>query len=110
MVICKALDIPVKGVNLPKHFILAYMNKENVDFYINPFSKGTVFSQRDINNFLIQLQIEPEMSFYEPCGNFDMIMRILINLQYSYDKLGYPDKLADIELLMKALEKGGSND
>lgn len=110
MVICKALDIPVRGVNLPKHFIIAYMKGEEVEFYINPFSKGTVFGQRDINDFLVQLEIEPKMSYYEPCGNFEMIMRILINLQYTFDKLGYPDKIRDIELLMKALNKGGPDD
>ena len=107
LVICKALNIPVRGVNLPKHFIIAYMNGEDVEFYINPFSKGTVFGSRDINDFLIQLEIEPRKSYYAPCGNFEMVMRILINLQYTYDKLGYPDKIRDINLLMKALNKGG---
>ncbi|MBL4734402.1 MAG: transglutaminase family protein [Flavobacteriales bacterium] len=104
MIICKALGIPVQGINLPKHFIIAYMDGENVDFFINPFSKGTVFGQRDINDFLVQLQIEPRMSYYNPCGNFEMIMRILINLEFSFDKLGYPDKLEEVRMLMNALE------
>jgi len=110
MVICKALDIPVRGINLPKHFIIAYMNDEDVEFYINPFSKGTIFGQRDINDFLVQLEIEPETSFYIPCGNIEMIMRILINLEFSFDKLGYPDKLDEVRLMMRALKAGEPKD
>ncbi|MBN4072130.1 transglutaminase family protein [Flavobacteriales bacterium AH-315-E23] len=109
MVICKALDIPIRGVNLPKHFIIAYMKGEEIDFYINPFSKGTIFGQRDINDFLIQLEIEPMKDYYNPCGNLEIITRILINLEFSYDKLGYPDKLGEIRLLMEALKAGGPN-
>ncbi|MBL4754612.1 MAG: transglutaminase family protein [Flavobacteriales bacterium] len=106
MVICEALDIPVRGVNLPKHFILAYMNGEEVEFYINPFSRGTIFGKKDINDFLVQLEIEPKQGYYNPCDNFEMIMRILINLQFSYEKLGYPDKLKEIKSLMQALRAG----
>lgn len=109
MIICKALDIPIRGINLPKHFIIAYMNAEEVEFYINPFSKGTVFGQRDINDFLVQLEIEPKKNYYQPCGNFDMIMRILINLEFSFDKLGYPDKVNDVQKMMEALKKGKSS-
>jgi len=106
MVICKALDISVIGVNLPKHFIVAFMKGEVIEFYINPFSRGTIFGQRDINDFLVQLKIEPKKDYYSPCGNFDMILRILINLEFSYEKLGYPDKLEEIKLLMRALKAG----
>lgn len=109
LIICKALDIPVRGVNLPKHFILAYMKGEDIDFYINPFSKGTIFGQRDINDFLVHLKIEPKMSYYNPCTNYDMIMRILINLEFTFDKLGYPDKLEDVKQMMAALKAGKSS-
>lgn len=46
-VIAQKLDIPVYGVNLPQHFILAYMDEtmesefeSGVLFYINAFNKG----------------------------------------------------------------------
>ncbi|HSH51915.1 MAG TPA: transglutaminase-like domain-containing protein, partial [Bacteroidales bacterium] len=47
------LDIPVYGINLPKHFILGYVdpfyqtltNEQEVLFYINPFNKGAVLGK-----------------------------------------------------------------
>ena len=79
---------------------------DEVDFYINPFSKGSVFSHRDINDFLVQLQIEPRMSYYAPCSNYDMVLRILINLKFSYEKLGYPHKVEEIEEMLSYLNQG----
>src|SRR5476649_813224 len=49
-IIAQKLDIPVYGVNLPQHFILAYMDESRqsefeggVLFYINAFNKGFIF-------------------------------------------------------------------
>jgi len=107
LAICQALGFPIRGINLPKHFILGYMKSPNeVDFYINPFSKGVIFSHRDINNFLVQLKTEPRSTYYSPCSNYDMILRILINLRFSYEKLGYLEKIGEIEEMMVFLNQG----
>lgn len=107
LAICQALGFPLKGINLPKHFILGYMkSSDEIDFYINPFSRGAVFSHRDINDFLVQLKIEPKKSYYAPCTNYDMILRILINLKYSYEKLGYKEKIEELEEMIYHLDQG----
>ena len=111
LAICQALGLPLKGINLPKHFILGYMKSPNeVDFYINPFSRGAIFSHRDINDFLVQLKIEPNKSYYAPCSNYDMILRVLINLRYSYEKLGYKNKIEEIEEMIYNLNLGHQED
>lgn len=114
-IIAQSLDIPIYGVNLPEHFILAYATEktdlpvpisskdEKVMFYINPFSKGTVFGKHEVDSFLRQLKVKPIPAFYEPCSNIDMIRRLVNNLSYAYEKLGYPDKVKDIRRLMKAI-------
>lgn len=111
--IAQGLNIPVFGVNLPEHFILAYLDEfterkslddeEPILFYINPFSKGAIFSKREINTFLKQLNLEPLRIFYESCPNTEIIKRQLRNLIASYDKLGYPDKVRDLTELLEIL-------
>lgn len=113
-IIAQNLQIPVNGVNLPEHFILAYVNEhidevenENIKilFYINPFSKGSIFTQKEITAFLKQLNLEPKSSYYEPCTNLQMIKRLINNLIISYEKLGYPDKVNELTELGDALTK-----
>lgn len=110
--IARSAGIPVYGVNLPEHFILCYKDELNdpvsindhskILFYINPFSKGDVFNKKEIDNFLKQLKIAKDKSYYEPCTNKDMIQRLIRNLMNSYHKLGFMDKVEELGELMKA--------
>lgn len=116
ILICKELNIPVFGINLPQHFVLAYLNdyanlmdvnhkslNNNILFYINPFSKGLMFNQKDIDQFLKQLNLEPEAKYYQPCSNIDIVKRCLHNLVYSYEKLGYLEKVQELKNLENVL-------
>lgn len=114
--ICKELNIPIYGVNLPQHFVLAYVNdfanlfdpshkslSDNILFYVNPFSKGLIFNQGDVDAFLKQLNIEPDTKYYLPCSNLDIVKRIIQNLIFSFNKLGYAEKVNELKELEKSL-------
>ena len=113
MIIGQFLDVPLYGINLPRHFILGYaddffLNEEDIDkghilFYINPFSKGGVFSHQEIDYFLKQLNLTHAEEFYLPCSNLTIITRVLNNLIYSYEKLGYMDKIEELKTLKDIL-------
>lgn len=110
-VIAQKLDIPIYGVNLPQHFILAYedeqekQNEENgILFYINVFNKGYIFGKRDIDMFLKQLQIQPEKYFYEPCSHTEIIKRVIRNLTSAYEELGSTEKVKELIGLLEVLE------
>lgn len=109
-IIAQKLDIPIYGVNLPQHFILAYVdqNKEydpegGILFYINSFNKGFIFYKRDVDAFLRQLQLKAEPQFYVPCSNTDIVIRILRNLISAYDKAAQPEKVAELNELLDIL-------
>jgi len=107
MALAQSLDIPVYGVSMPRNFILAYIDEQNIHepyedevlFYINPYNKGIVLGKREIDYFLKQQKLEPKDSYYTPCSNNEIIKKLILNLVYSYEKLGYPDKVEDMKQL-----------
>ncbi len=114
-IVAQQLDIPIYGVNLPEHFVLAYQDirgnspveytypEAGILFYINAFSKGNIFGKTDIDQFLQKLDMEYNRIFYEPCSNVDMIRRLIRNLAFSWQKLGQPDKVEEINELLNCL-------
>lgn len=120
--IAQSLNLPIYGVNLPDHFVLCYkdLNEEGdylitrdnafgVLFYINAFSKGTVFGKRDIDIFLRQLNLEPKELYYTPCSNRAMIARMLNNLIAAYQRSGNPEKLADLRTMLAIVNQAEEN-
>ncbi|TZF81903.1 hypothetical protein FW774_16655 [Pedobacter sp. BS3] len=107
-VIAQKLDIPVYGVNLPQHFILAYVDESQKDnfengviFYINAFNRGFIFGRRDVDSFLKQLNIAPDRQFYEPCSNSAIVQRIIRNLISAYEKSGSQEQVRELEELLE---------
>ena len=119
--LAKRLDVPIFGVNLPSHFVVCYLDENNLGplifgsekeahnsrvlFFINPFSKGTFFNHQEVEHFLKELNIEPREEFFNPCDNLAIIERMVTNLIYSYNKLGYTDKVEELEELKRSIER-----
>lgn len=111
-IITQRLDMPVYGVNLPRHFILAYTDnyttntEENeVLFYINPFNKGQIFGKHDVLSFIKQLNLRPDPHYFSPCTNIDIILRVTRNLIFSYESLNKQDKVAELQQFISVLEE-----
>ncbi len=105
LLVAQKLKLPVYGVNLPNLFICTYKSKE-VQFYINAFNRGLIFSRADIDNYISHLHIKPLEIFYEPCSNVDIIKRMLRNLVISFEKLGEPHKVDEIKQLLEVVSNG----
>ena len=104
MLVAQHLKLPVFGINLPQHFMLAYLEEEKVDlstldlnkpfqlkadnknvqFYINAFHKGGVFTKTSLEQFVKQMNIQSNPIYYLPCDNLSIIKRVLRNLASSY--------------------------
>lgn len=107
-ILAQKLDMPVMGVNLPRHFILAYLDQEashdkEVLFYINAFNRGQIFGKHDVFAFLKQLNLPNDKQFFEPCNNLAIITRVLRNLISSYSQYGASDKVMEIQRLLDIL-------
>ncbi len=113
--LAKRLKIPIYGVNLPEHFILAYtqlpieyiedLNHEAIQFYLNLFNQGAIFEKSDIDQFLLELKIEPKDKFYLPCSDIEIIKRLIQNLIRAFQKDGYKDKELELTKLLSVLEE-----
>ncbi|MNI37263.1 hypothetical protein D3C73_913480 [compost metagenome] len=107
-IIAQKLDIPIYGINLPKHFILAYMDSdeegnEHVLFYINAFNRGQIMQKSDVNSFLKQLNLGPDREFTFPCDNVTILKRALRNLLSAYEEHESSGKQQEIRELFELL-------
>ncbi|MBW6498013.1 MAG: transglutaminase-like domain-containing protein [Bacteroidales bacterium] len=121
LLIAQSLDLPVFGVNLPEHFVLAYTGKafdtesmrmedNKVLFYINPFSRGMVFSAQEVEKYIRQLKLEPLPAYYEPCSNSDIVLRMINNLVNAYENEGKLENKREMEHIRAVLRKKTKRD
>ena len=91
LLVAHRLNLPIYGVNLPKHFVLVFVENagqyQNVDsalrpilFYINAFNKGAIFTKQDVEQFLTLLKLPVKPEFFCPCSNEDILIRYINNL------------------------------
>jgi regulator of sirC expression with transglutaminase-like and TPR domain len=106
MLVAQKLKLPVSGVNLPNLFILTYKDA-NHQFYINAFNRGLIFTKQDIENYINELHLVPQNTFYEPCSNLDIIRRALRNMVMSFEKIGEHAKAEEVKLMLIEISDGG---
>lgn len=107
MMVAQKLKLPVHGVNLPNLFVLTYKDEKHTQFYINAFNKGLIFSRQDIENYINELHLAPQSSFFEPCSNLEIIRRVFRNLIMSFDKMGEHAKAEEVKELLLIIADGG---
>ncbi len=113
LLVAQILKIPLFGVNLPGHLILAYMDDRllskkleeytasDIIFYINPFNRGAVFTRSEIDLYVKQLKISPKEQYYLPSNNQAILERYLKELEKSYKMHDKPEKQAFVHKLLQ---------
>jgi regulator of sirC expression with transglutaminase-like and TPR domain len=106
MLVAQKLKLPIHGVNLPNLFVLTYKDDVQAQFYINVFNKGIIFSRLDIENYINELHLTPQPSFFEPCSSLEIIRRVFRNLIMSFDKMGEHAKAEEVKELLLIIADG----
>jgi regulator of sirC expression with transglutaminase-like and TPR domain len=106
MLVAQKLKLPVHGVNLPNLFVLTYKDERQTSFYINAFNRGLIFTRQDIENYINELHLAPQDSFFEPCSSLEIIRRVLRNLIMSFDKMGEHAKAEEVKELLLLIADG----
>ncbi len=114
LVLCQLLDIPVKAINIPRQFILAYMdtsydilnpgahNSEKIKFYIDPLN-GQIYSHKDVENYFKRISVPPTTSFFKELDNKAVIEFLLEELAKCFDDDLNRYKMHELLLLAKLL-------
>lgn len=101
--IARRLNLPIRGVGLPSHFIVRY-ERPGAPLYIDPFHKGLFLSEDDCVQRLRGTH-GPDFvfsrSFLEPVGKRQILTRMLTNLKSIYVRQGdTPRALAAVERIV----------
>jgi regulator of sirC expression with transglutaminase-like and TPR domain len=105
--LARRLDLPIYGVNLPRNFVLCFVDQEYLEdpngilFYINPSDNGTALGLRELRFFLNQVNVVERDFYFQPCTNIDIVERLLVNLQFAYNRSGDPEKAEMIHYLLR---------
>jgi regulator of sirC expression with transglutaminase-like and TPR domain len=94
IILSQQLELPVYGVNLYRHFVLAYQknfvfdfdmdNARETIFYMNPVNKGVPFQRREIKDYLKSMKVEEKESFFTPATNKEIIRELLYYVKFYF--------------------------
>lgn len=90
------LDIPVKAINIPRQFVLAYIKptydenperlspQQRIEFFIDPMS-GQVFSHKDVDSYFKRVSVPPVASYFKPLSHNRIIQTALEEFSKCFD-------------------------
>ncbi len=111
LLLCELLDIPVRAVNLPRQFVIAYFKpgysdetlpnpQHKIEFFIDPAS-GQVFTHQDVDNYFKRISVPPVGHYFKPQKNKQVIRHLLEEFSKCFDN--DKDKYKQTELIELSL-------
>ena len=116
IVLCELLDIPVKAINIPRQFIMAYVDpqhnllnpvghsSEKIKFYIDPLN-GQMYSHKDVEAYFKRISVPPVASYFRQLGNKRIIQYLLEELSKCFDNDRNRYKMEELILLSNLLDE-----
>jgi hypothetical protein len=109
------LDIPVRAINIPKQFVLAFFKSDidpndesnlqhNIEFYIDPLS-GQVFTHKDVENYFRRISVPPVPSYFKPISHRRIIQTLLEEFSKCFDNAKDEYKLKELIILSESLNQ-----
>ena len=114
LILCELLDIPVRAIQIPRQFIIAYFkpgySDENlpnpvnkIEFFIDPTS-GQVFTHHDVENYFKRIAVPPVGAYFKPQKNKQVVRILLEEYAKSFDSEKDATKREELLALAKMLE------
>ena len=115
LVLCELLDVPIRAINIPRQFILAYVDlqhdllnpvghaSEKIKFYIDPLN-GQIYSHKDVENYFKRISVPPTASYFRQLNNKKIIQFLLEELSKCFDNERNRYKMDELLLLANLLE------
>lgn len=114
LVLCELLDIPIKAIQIPKQFIIAFFkpgySEENladplakIDFFIDPTS-GQLFTHNDVESYFKRITVSPEAAYFKPRKNKQVICQLLEQFSKCFTSDKEQHKQTELTDITKLLE------
>lgn len=112
-ILANDLNLPVYGVTLMRHYILAFCKKTIFDFntelylerevmfYINPINKGSIFSRNEIKDYLQKLDAEQNDEHFVPTDNLNILKEQLHYLIEIAEEKKETERVGELDYLLK---------
>jgi regulator of sirC expression with transglutaminase-like and TPR domain len=96
LLLSELLDIPIKAINIPRQFVLAYIKPEyeesaaqpgvqqRIEFFIDPMS-GQVFSHKDVESYFKRIAVPPVAAYFRPLSHNRIIQTTLEEFSKCFD-------------------------
>jgi len=116
LALCEQLDIPVKAINIPKQFILAFMdtqysmmhpdapNADKIKFFIDPLN-GQIYSHQDVESYFKRISVHPTNAYYRELSSKQVIQFLLEELSKCFDNDQNIYKMKELLSLAKLLDE-----
>jgi regulator of sirC expression with transglutaminase-like and TPR domain len=114
--LCEQLDIPVKAINIPKQFILAFIDiqysimhpdaphAEKIKFFVDPLN-GQVYSHQDVESYFKRISVPPTNAYYRQLSSKQVIQFLLEELSKCFDNDQNVYKMKELLSLAKLLDE-----
>ena len=111
-ILANELSLPVYGVTLQRHYILAFCkrnildfsgednNEREVMFYVNPINRGSIFSRNEIKDYLEKLGAETDSKYFLPADNVTIVKELLNYLIELNNQQNREDRVKELNLLL----------
>ena len=86
MDVAKRVDVLIRGIGLPYHFVVRYSLPDK-NIYIDPFSRGQLMNEKECREHIRRLthgKVRLSRSAFEPVSNKQLLARLLTNLKHIY--------------------------
>lgn len=94
--------LPLEGIGLPGHFVVRYRTPEQ-EVYLDAFNQGRFLSRSDCIEFLENTGYGVRPEFFEPSTPVQIVIRMVRNLVYIYDRLGQTRRVQWLNRLIQCL-------
>ena len=96
LVLAELLAMPVKAINIPRQFVLAFFNEDydaasyagnpqkKIHFYVDA-TTGQPFTHKDVENYFKRINVPPVPSYFKPLNAVRVIQVLLEELARCFD-------------------------
>lgn len=114
LALCELLDIPIFAIDLPRQFVLAYIDTlhhfyspdnegvQQIQFYVDPLN-GMVYTQKEVDTYLRKINAHERDQYFTPLLSKRVIFKMLEELSLCYRYKREDDKADEIQQLMRML-------